>query len=308
VNAPVVARDAGGWVGRLDLQIERDRERSLLARQSHVGPLYVQRPFYPEGPGLVHFYLLHPPGGVVGGDRLDVSVSLGPRASALVTTPAAQKLYRSSGAESMVETRLSLAPDATLEWLPSETIVFDGARARQLTRIDLAAGAGLIGWEISCLGRPASGVRFSRGRVALGLDLRREGAPLLIERLAIEGGSRVLDEAWGFGQKPIAGTLYAVPRSAESGISGPAADDLEPPATLPELVEKLRSLAATPGTTHSVTLLGDALVLRALGDKLEAVRALFVRSWELLRPVVIGRNPARPRIWATWRSGARRAG
>ena len=299
MNAPVVVGDARGWVGRLELQIERDGERSLLARRSHVGPLYVQRPFYPEGPGLVHFYVLHPPGGVVGGDRLDVSLSLGAGASALVTTPAAQKLYRSSGAESLIETRLALAKGATLEWLPSETIVFDGARARQRTSIDLADGAGLIAWEISCLGRPASGVRFVRGRVALGLDLRREGVPLLVERLTIEGGSRALDEAWGYGHKPIAGTLYAVPRSPGLAPGAPSAAANEPTASLPELLDKLRSLSPGVGTSHSVTLLGDALVLRALGDKLEAVRAVLVQAWELLRPAVIGRKPARPRIWAT---------
>ena len=256
----------------------------MLARRRHVGPLYVQRPFYPEGPRLVHCYVLHPPGGVVGGDRLDISVSIAAGASALLTTPAAQKLYRSAGAESALDTRLTLAAGATLEWLPSETIVFDGARARQRTRIDLAADAGLLGWEVSCLGRPANGIRFDRGRVVLGLEIERSGKPLLIERLTIDGGSPVLDQPWGFGGMPIAGTLYAVPPRAEA---------------IPELVDRLRRIEPDSGLRYAVTSLGEALVLRALGEKLEGVRRLFIASWERLRPEVIGRTPAHPRIWAT---------
>jgi urease accessory protein len=283
VNAPVT-REVRGWLGQLELEIERAGERSLLARRRHLGPLYVQRPFYPEGPQLVHCYLLHPPGGVVGGDRLDISVSIAAGASALLTTPAAQKLYRSAGAESALDTHLTLAAGATLEWLPSETIVFDGARARQRTRIELAPDAGLLGWEVSCLGRPANGIRFDNGRVVLGLEIQRSGTPLLIERLTIDGGSPVLDEAWGFGGMPIAGTLYAVPPRAEA---------------IPELVERLRRIEPHSGLRYAVTSLGQALVLRALGEKLEGVRRLFITSWELLRPEVIGRAPARPRIWAT---------
>jgi len=179
---------------------------------------------------------------------------------------------------------LSVASGATLEWLPSETIVFDGACARQRTVIELAPDAALLGWDVTCLGRPVNGIRFERGRLGLGLEIHRGGSPLSIERLTIEGGSSVLDEAWGFGGKPITGTLYAVPPR---------------PDVIGELVQRLRGLEPGAGTAHSVTSLGEALVLRVLGDKLEAVRRLFAESWELLRPAVISRAPARPRIWAT---------
>lgn len=283
MNAPVI-RESSGWVGRLELCLERVGEKTVLGRRAHVGPLYVQRAFYPEGGDLVHLYLLHPPGGVVGGDCLETRVSLGEGARGLLTTPAAQKLYRSAGPESTLETQLTVAAGATLEWLPSETIVFDGARATQGTRIELEPGAALLGWEITCFGRPANRIRFERGRLRLGLELWRGATPLLVERLSIEGGSRVLDEAWGFGTAPLSGTLYAVPSDA---------------SCLPELVTRVRELGPRAGVQHAVTSLGEALVVRALGAGLEPLRALFVAIWETLRPRVIGRPPARPRIWAT---------
>jgi urease accessory protein len=284
VNAPVSADAASGWAARLELDIESRGQRAVLVRRSHTGPLYVQKPLYPEGPETVHLYLLHPPGGVVGGDRLDVRVRVAAGAGALLTTPAAQKLYRSAGAQSRLTTTLSLARDTSVEWLPSETIVFDGAVARQRTRVEFEAGAALIGWEITCFGRPASGIRFARGRVELGLDLVREKTPLLVERVAVEGGSTALDEAWGFSGMPVAGTLYAVPRLT---------------AEVPALVRALRSLETVAGTVHAVTSIGDALVVRALGEKLEPLRRLMIAHWAALRPSVVGRAAVSPRIWAT---------
>jgi urease accessory protein len=283
VNAPL-AQEARGWAARLELGIERQGERAVLSWRRHVGPLYVQKPLYPEGADPVHLYLLHPPGGVVGGDRLDIGVRVGPGAGALFTTPAAQKLYRSAGAESRLTTTLSVAAGARLEWLPSETIVFDGARARQRTRVEFESGAAVLGWEITCFGRPASGIRFVRGQVTLGLELVRDGAPLLVERVVVPGGSAALDEAWGFSGMPVAGTLYAIHRD---------------PTVIPKLVEMLRAFEAMPGTTHAVTSIGDALIVRALGEKLEPLRRLLVACWSALRPAVLGSPANPPRIWAT---------
>jgi urease accessory protein len=280
----VATTDSRGWVGRLELELGRVAGRSALQRRSHVGPLYVQRPFYPEGPDVVHLYVLHPPGGVVGGDRLDVSVRLAAGASALLTTPAAQKWYRSAGATSRLTTTLSVAAGATLEWLPSETIAFDAARARQTTRLELEPGAAAVAWEISCWGRPASGIRFDRGEVTLGFEIFRGAEPLLIERAHVAGGSDVLREAWGYASRPVAGVLYAVPAK---------------PDGLVELAKRLRELPAQPGVSESVTALEELLVVRAFGDSSEAVRRTLVRAWTALRPSVIGRPATLPRIWAT---------
>ena len=173
----------------------------------------MQRPFYPES-GVCHVYLLHPPGGVAGGDRLDVAVRVGQGAHALITTPGATKFYRSSGPQARVRQRLSVAPGGILEWLPQEGIFFPGADIQVATELDLQGDARLFAWELQTLGRPALGERFSRGRADLGLALSRDGRPLLRERLRIEGTGG-LDGPSTLRGFPICGTLIAGPATAE---------------------------------------------------------------------------------------------
>ena len=149
-----------GWQASLNLQFRRDPERTVLARAAHVGPLTVQRPFYPEGE-TCHLYLLHPPGGIVGGDELDIEVTLEAGSHALITMPGASKFYRSAGAEGRLSQRMTVGENATLEWLPQDTIFFPAARARLSTRFQLTSGSRLLAWELFCLGRPVNGVAFS---------------------------------------------------------------------------------------------------------------------------------------------------
>src|SRR5262249_43518141 len=135
----------------------------VRARFEHEGPLRVQRAFYPEGPDLPHVYLLHPPGGLAPGDRLSIEIGVARWARALVTTPAAGKCYRSDGRVSEQKQTLRVAAGSSLEWLPQENIVFDGSCVRLSTRVELEEGASFVGWDVLCLGRPASGERFTRG-------------------------------------------------------------------------------------------------------------------------------------------------
>ena len=153
-------------------------------------------------------YLLHPPGGVVGGDQLTIDVELRPRARALLTTPAAGKVYRSAGPRSRQTQWLRAAPGAVLEWLPQETILFDGALSDTLTRLDAAADSRFCVWDILCLGRPAAGERFGRGDCRQRLELWRDGRPQLLEtarfgdRFATAAGA-----AWGLRDQPVSATL-----------------------------------------------------------------------------------------------------
>lgn len=273
------------WQARLTLEVLRDQQRSRLGARQHVGPLRVQRPFYPEGEEVVHIYLLHPPGGLVGGDRLETQIRVRERASALITTPAAQKLYRSAGKESSQRTLLEVASGASLEWLPAETIVFDGALSQQRTRIDLAEGAACIAWDIGCLGRPASDLFFARGRFGQELEIWRAGQPLLIERSSLEGGSSLLSERFGYGGFTVYGSLYAAPYALD---------------VAPALVKHLRAeLSAVEGAEFAITALGSLVCVRALGSSVEVVRHVLIRAWQELRPIAIHRAPHVPRIWAT---------
>jgi len=177
-----------GWQARLALGFERRRERTVLVRCEHCGPLRVQKALYPEGPAVCQAIILHPPGGIAGGDGLDIALLAGAGAHAQLTTPGAGKWYRSGGRRASQSLHLRVDAQAIVEWLPQETIVFDGAEAAMQTRIELAAGALYCGWEILCLGRTASGERFAHGRLDLSTRIEQGGRPLWIEPGGLRGG------------------------------------------------------------------------------------------------------------------------
>ena len=178
------------WRAQLDLGFSRRADTTLLSTRYHRGPLMVQRPFYPEGPEVCHVYVLHPPGGVVGGDRLEINVSCQADAQALVTTPAAGKFYRSMGAPAVLEQRLTVSENALLEWLPQENILFSGSIGKMNTTVELEGNAMFIGWEIVCLGRPASGETFENGIFSQSLKVVKNQNLLLADRFCLRGELR----------------------------------------------------------------------------------------------------------------------
>jgi urease accessory protein len=278
-------KSQAGWLGRLQLVFERTEHASQLSRSLHEGPLRIQRVLHPEGRRCPHVYLLHPPGGVVGGDRLETIVSLGPGAEVLLTTPAAQKLYRSAGATASISNLVHAAEGACVDWLPSETLAFSEARAMTTTRVHLAAGASFLGWDVACYGMPARGETFSAGRVASRFELYREETPLLIESLDLDGSPELLSAPFALRGAPVVGNLYAVPGQ------GSVADGVV------ELVRQVISSAT--GAACAVSSLGELLVVRALGPTVEAVRAPLLAAWQALRPALTARAATLPRIWAT---------
>ena len=266
-----------GWRARLHLKLRAAGGRTVLAERSHEGPLVVQRPFYPEGP-VCHLYLVHPPGGVAGGDHLSLQIDAGPAVQGVITTPAATKIYRSFGTRvSRIEQEMS-AEDATLEWLPQETIVFRGAHTRLATRVNLMGRARFIGWEILCLGRPANAEVFDAGSVAQDFELHHEGRPLLMDRFRLKGGDSSLAARWGLGGEPVLGTMLVYPSDAEQLAL--ARQDAE------------RSGLAT-------SLVDGVLLLRLRAGQAETVRREFERLWSVLRPGFSGIAAHSPRIWAT---------
>lgn len=270
------AQTGSGWQAELQLGFAPRPGRTALVHRKQRGPLAVQRPFYPEGDAC-HLYLLHPPGGVVGGDSLDIRAEVTEGAHALVTTPGATKFYLSAGDTARQTQALRVDAGAGLEWLPQENIFFPGAIAELKTQIELTGGARFIGWETQCLGRPVIGERFDSGRADFRLDISRDGHPLLLERLAV--APERLGGAAGLRGAPVTATLIATPASQTE-------------------LEQLRALTADRHDA-GVTLLDDLLVLRYLGDSTEQCRKLFVQAWQAIRPAVIGRAPCPPRIWST---------
>jgi urease accessory protein len=266
------------WTARLELEFQASAGRTVLSRREHRGPLIVQRPFYPEG-GVCHVYLVHPPGGIVGGDQVALDATLHPASHALITTPAATRFYRAGPHPAARLSQHFHVRDAALEWLPQETIVFDGAKAASRTIVHLEGSAQFIGWEILCLGRPANDERFDTGSLAQDFQVHRDGRPLLLDRLRLLGGSPALTSPWGLGNAQALGTL----------LLSPAANvDLT----------SLRQLSQ-PGVQCGFSQVDGVLMARALADQAEPIKQLFAQLWLQLRPQLLGCEATAPRIWAT---------
>ncbi len=301
------ARNTPGWRAELRLRFNGDIPRFLangdapasrtrLVERHHKGPLIVQRPFYPEGDPC-HVYLVHPPGGVVGGDELRIDAQVDAGAHALITTPAATKFYRCDGRPSS-QTQELQAAGATLEWLPQENIFYRGADVRTATRVHVDPESRFIGWEINCLGLPARGEHFDAGALRLDLELWRApstaapapircgpisqemgSVPIFIDRLRLGGESPARGAAWGLAGQEAVGTLLATSATRAH-------------------IDSVRELVA--GEKYAaVSLVDGVLVLRALAPQAESLRRIFIAAWQRLRPGIVGRQAVLPRIWNT---------
>ena len=270
------------WRAELNLGFVRVDRHTVLKRQKHCGPLLVQKPFYPETDGTCHVYILHPPGGLVGGDDLKIDIEIGPGAHVLITTPAAGKFYRSAGLDSRLEQRIKIASEGTIEWFPSENIFFSGAKARIKTRIELSSDSQFIGWDIGCLGRPACNELFQEGRIDQQFEIWQDETPLHIERLFIKGGDSILDAKWGLASHPVIASMICV-------------------TSCHDLLDSLRSISVPSQGTElfSVTHVDGVILCRFLGKNVEQARRYLVAAWKILRCGVLGTKAVEPRIWNT---------
>lgn len=278
------ATDAS-WHAELHLGFARTGERTVLRESRHRGPLRVQKALYPEGDTVCQAIVLHPPSGIAGGDQLAIAVEVGGGAHAQLTTPGAGKWYRSGGADASQRIDFTVGEGATLEWLPQETIVFDGAQARMETQVSLAADSRYIGWDILCLGRAASGERFENGQFSLLFRVNRSDRPIWLERAHLAGNDPMLSSPAGWAGHSVCGTLLC---------SFP-----ELPQQAAALLETLRAIAPADAAPHGITALPGMLIARYLGDNSEAARLWFVELWKILRPACLGCPAVIPRIWNT---------
>lgn len=268
------------WQSSLAARFHRSDGRTLCSNR-HRGPLRIQKPLYPEGDAVCHAVVIHPPGGIAGGDALELRVDVEPGAHALMTTPGAAKWYKANGRVASQQVRLAV--DGMLEWLPQEAIVFDAAEVRSTIDIDLTADAAMMGWDIVALGRRAAGERFCRGCYAQTIRLRLGGELIWIERTRLVGGDALLDAPAGLAGHPVFGCLWAV---------GPAIEAID--------IDGLRAELGAAGAVAPITRLAPRLlVARSLGAGTESVRAALGAVWTALRPRVCGRTAQPPRLWAT---------
>ena len=278
------------WPGSLQLDYRRDAlrgEARTVLHDRHDGPLRVLASLYPEVPSICHNVLVHPPGGLVGGDTLGIDVSLDTGAHALITTPGATRFYRTAGATATQRLNARLAAGARLEWLPLETIAYSGCIGENLSRFELAPGAEMIGWDVLALGLPASDQAFARGRFTQCVELPGRW----LERGVIDAlDTRLLDSKLGWAGQRVLGTLWF------------AAGTELPTARRESLLAAART--ATEGDSlqrmAGATAVHDgAIVLRVLAPRVEPAMALLTRVWAAWRAAAWQLPAIAPRVWRT---------
>ncbi|MDR6634978.1 urease accessory protein [Phyllobacterium sp. 1468] len=270
------------WPAELELWFATSAGKTRLMRRRHYGPLVVQKPFHPEKDGTCHVYLLHPPGGIAGGDQLDLRFHLGVEARVVLTTPGATKFYRSEHGRSTQSTTIDVGANAVCEYLPQEIIVFDGADASIDTRVTLQAGSIYVGWDFICLGRPAADERFETGKLRQRIEIVRDGKPIWFEQLHLPSGSAIQYASYALAGQPTWGTMV---------YASPAAEDA---------AERVRDAVGSRGDrVFSVSQLEQVVVCRYLGPRVSEGKALFARAWNTLRTSCQGKVANTPRIWAT---------
>ncbi len=241
----------------------------------------MQKALYPEGPAVCQAVVVHPPGGIVAGDSLRIEVDAGLGAHAQLTTPGAAKWYRSAGSAARSDTLLRVAAGAFVEWLPQETMLFDGARAAIRFTVELDGDARYIGWDVAQLGRTASGERFATGRLQQAVELLRDDEMLWCERTVLDGGTRALQSGAVLDGAPVFGTMIAAGVDIEAGV-----------------LAACRAASPTSGA-GAVTRLPQLLVARYRGGCAQAARTYFASLWRVLRPEFAGLDAVAPRIWNT---------
>lgn len=267
------------WHGKLNLVYTNSQDSTRLIYTHHQAPLKVQRPFYPEGQEICHTVILHTAGGIVGGDRLTSDIHLQPQTNVLITTAAASKIYRSQGLPARQIVNIQVDDHAHLEYLPQETILFNGAIYRQDLRIELAKNANYLGWEIMRFGRSARGEKFLEGEMRSHTEIWQNGIPLWIDRQIIPGNEEVFHSPHGLGGNPVLGTLIWLGNSVSE-----------------EIIDKARFLIIE-NNFAGVTRLQQGFLCRYRGNSISEVRNWFTNIWQNLRINYQNRGNCIPRVW-----------
>ena len=273
------------WHASLQLDYTLEGTRTV-ARHAHNGPLRILQSLYPEGDAVCHNVLAHPPGGLVGGDTLDISTTVGPGAHGLVTTPGATRFYRSTGERALQRTHLTLAEGARLEWLPLEALCYNACNAENHLTLNLAPGAECMGWDVTALGLPHAGQPFETGRFVQHI----EAPGLWLERGVIDAADhRLLESPLCLaGQRCVASLFFVVGTPLERARRDTALDAAR-------AVMDAHALKASAGATSPN---GQVLVVRALAPQVEPAMQLLQQVRAAWRAALWQLCAEPPRIWS----------
>jgi urease accessory protein len=268
------------WEAQLRLRFGVYEGKSFLSERHHVGPLVVQKSLYPEGKDVCQVLIIHPPGGIAGGDRLDMEFSVESGARAQLTTPGAAKWYCGFGRTAKQMIQIQVAAGAVAEWLPQENIIFDGADVDSQFVVDCEKQGVFCGWEFTTLGREAGDEPFLSGRLSQRIELRQNSYPVFGERAVITPEVLNHDKALLNSYRSF-GAMYLIGLSKNSVTQ--------------EIVKALSSEHEEVG----ITWIDEVLIARWVGTHVEEGRAILAQVWSALRQQYFGRPAQTPRIWNT---------
>jgi urease accessory protein len=279
-----------GVCGHLNLGFEYDglAGRTVMNVREQRPPMQVVRAF-PNADGAVLVHLHNLSGGVLGGDQLELAVEVGPRAQAQLTTTGATRLYRSrsDGLAAAQCTRVRVAEEGLLEYVPDAIIPFAGSNYQQHTTIELAPGAGLFWWETVAPGREARGEYFEYQLFQTRLDITTCGKPLALERVRLEPKLRPLSSLARLGPYNHFASFYIC------RVGVPVGEWLALEAELSELAQTLtRQAEAQWGVS---TLRAHGLVVKALARGGRDIASGLPHFWRAAKLKLYGREHIPPR-------------
>lgn len=270
--------------GRAEIEFQHADGRTRLARLYQCDPLRVLFPHAGHGEPETGA-IVTTSGGLVGGDTLSIDVRSGDGARARVVGQAAEKVYRSAGDDVCIEMKLTVGRNGWLEWLPQETILFDAARLRRRTLLEVAEGGRMLAGEMIVFGRTAMGEQMIDGLVHEAWDVRCDGRLEWADAVHLdEDVSGTLAAKAGFADaKAFASIVYV---GANAGDSLPLAR-----ALLPDDGD-------ANGLRVGATCVGDVLIIRWLDCETRRLRDAYGRFWADFRHQLADLPAAMPRLWA----------
>ena len=277
--AAIRPRDDGGVHGLVQMSFSRRSGPTRLCHLFQREPLRVLFPHFPRG-DILSAVVANTSGGLVGGDRVDIEVDVASGARTLVTTQAAEKVYRSTGSECLVLVDIHARDAAWVEWLPHETIIFDGARIRRSVYLNVDAGARVLAGDLLVFGRRAHGESLSHGLVHDEWQVRVDGRLTWADSLHLADDLAAKQVApAALGGSNVMATLLYVAQDAERWL------------------QPARKLIGRENLRSGASYVGNLLIVRWLGLDTAAVRRDYGAFRAKFRSMVGGLPPTLPVIW-----------
>lgn len=284
------------WLASLDMQLAHSVHGTQLTKTKRLGPLTIQKAFYPEGRDCAHLYLLHPPAGIVSGDELSIGIKVDKNAHTLVTTPGANRFYRArtnlsiGNPKQKQVTLIDLAAGAKCEHFPLETLVYNKANGINNVEVRLQENSVYCGWDMTCLGLPTSFENFTDGQFSQLNTLYCEDTMLYHDKVMIKSSSNIQEHPAGLAGNTVFGTFMAY--ASQSHVSNEQRT---------QLIEQLRAAVEVHSASSiiSITDIRQLLLIRYLGQHAHQCKSIFVELWKLIRPLYMNKQAVQPRIWFT---------